>query len=62
MIGSLKIDKIKIAETLSGFSVNIYSISHRRSHSKKNLTSFQSLEGISSNIPSLVFLARQHPG
>jgi len=44
MINSLKIEKIKIVETLTGFPLNIYSISNRKHlSSKKSLTSVKTL-------------------
>lgn len=62
----LKIDKIKIAETLTGFPIFIYKIAQKKHVNKKSVTSTQSLiDGMAQNQqgpPSVIFLARQHPG
>jgi hypothetical protein len=63
-IGSLKIEKTKIAETLTGFPLYVYSFTPRKFQSKKNLCSAQTLTETSNpqGLPSIVFMARQHPG
>lgn len=64
MPGILKIEKVKIAETLSGFPVNAYTICYKKIiNSKKCLTSStQSFDGHNMSTPSVIFMARQHPG
>lgn len=63
-MGNLKIEKIKIAETLTGFPLYVYSFTPRKYQSKKNLCSSQTITDNNphQSIASVVFMARQHPG
>lgn len=63
-MGNLKIDRIKIAETLTGFPLYVYSFTPKKYQSKKNLCSSQTITDNNANqgIPSVIFMARQHPG
>mgnify|MGYP006897112377 CR=1 FL=1 len=62
-IGSLRIEKIKVAETLTGFSLNAFAFTHKKYQNKNVMYSAQNfLDSREQGLPSVVFLARQHPG
>lgn len=62
-IGSLRVEKLKVAETLSGFSLNAYAFTHKKYQNKNVMYSTQNfLESREHGLPSVVFMARQHPG
>ena len=61
--GSLKIERVKVAETLSGFPLNAYAFTQKKYQKKKPTYSTQTvLESKEVGPPSVIFLARQHPG
>lgn len=62
----MKMEKIKISETLSGLPIYVISIQHKRNHKPEALTTSTNKSLNTSNLKpnnkSVVFIARQHSG